>query len=57
LPLRGSNWKFLSWPKELKTEKTKSSVKNTEIVFIVVEIGFPKVGSLKPIKKEPFIKR
>jgi hypothetical protein len=46
-----------SCEKELKTEKTKSSVKNTEIVFIVVEIGFPKVGSLKPIKKEPFIKR
>jgi hypothetical protein len=46
-----------SCEKELKTEKTKSSVKNIEIVFIVVEIGFPKVGSLKPIKKEPFIKR
>jgi len=43
--------------KELKTEKTKNSVKNTEIAFIVIEIGFPKVGSLKPIKKGAFIKR
>jgi len=46
-----------SCEKELKTEKTKSRVKNTEIVFIVVEIGLPKVDSLKPIKKVAFIKR
>jgi hypothetical protein len=32
-----------SCEKEFKTEKTKSRVKNAEIAFIVVEIGYPKL--------------